>query len=157
MEYQIDSLDLKILKRLSEDSRAPYLELAREFKVSGGTVHQRVAKLKDQGVIKGSRVILDYDLLGYQVCSFVGIKVSHAGQFRQVKEILAKHPEIVEMHYTTGHFSLLIKVRVRNMNELHLFLSEKVQQVEAVQSTETYIVLGDSLQRDPGLGNHLLN
>jgi len=151
MEYQIDSLDRKILGLLRGDSRLPYLEIARELGVSGGTIHQRMAKLKEHGVVKGARLAIDYRALGYDVSALVGIRLARAGSSGKVMERLKSMSEIVEIHYTTGTYSLLVKVIVPTMAGLYEFLSGKLQAFEDIQSTETFVILETAVQREPDL------
>lgn len=151
MKYEIDSIDKSILELLRADSRTPYLEIARELGVSGGTVHQRMAKLKEAGIVTGAKLDLDYKALGYDVSALVGIRLARAGASGGVTDQLKAMPEIVEVHYTTGTYSLLIKVVLRNMTELHAFLSGKLQSFADIQSTETFVILETSLQREPEL------
>lgn len=151
MEYQIDSIDKNILELLRSDSRRPYLEVARELGVSGGTVHQRMAKLKEAGIVTGAGLALDYQALGYDVTALVGIRLARAGASGEVTDQLKEMPEIVEIHYTTGTYSLLIKAVLRNMTELHTFLSGKLQSFGDIQSTETFVILETSLKREPEL------
>jgi Lrp/AsnC family transcriptional regulator for asnA, asnC and gidA len=151
MKYEIDSIDKSILELLRADSRTPYLEIARELGVSGGTVHQRMAKLKEAGIVTGAKLDLDYQALGYDVSALVGIRLARAGTSGTVTDQLKTMPEIVEIHYTTGTYSLLIKVVLRNMTELHAFLSGKLQSFQDIQSTETFVILETSLQREPEL------
>jgi Lrp/AsnC family transcriptional regulator for asnA, asnC and gidA len=151
VEYQIDSLDRKILGLLRSDSRRPYLEIARELGVSGGTIHQRMAKLKEHGVVKGNRLAIDYRVLGYDVSALVGIRLARAGSSGEVMKRLKAMAEIVEIHYTTGTYSLLVKVVVPSMAGLYEFLSGKLQAFEDIQSTETFVILETAVQREPEL------
>lgn len=150
-DYQIDSLDREILRRLQADSRTPFLEIARDLTVSGGTVHARVGRMRELGIIRGSRVVLDYERLGFGVTAFAGLKLSRASACSAVQERLAGLEEVVEVHYTTGTYSLLIKVVVPGMSELYELLSERLQALEDVQSTETFVVLNTALSREIAL------
>lgn len=151
MEYQIDSLDRRILQALRSDSRRPYLEIARDLGVSGGTIHQRMAKMKEHGVVTGNRLAIDYRALGYDVSALVGIRLARAGSSGEMMDRLKSMPEIVEIHYTTGTYGLLVKVVVRSMGELYEFLSGKLQAFEDIQSTETFVILETAVQREPEL------
>ncbi len=151
MEYQIDSLDRKLLNLLREDSRRPYLEIARELDVSGGTIHQRMAKLKEAGVVTGSRLTIDYGLLGYKVSALVGVRLARASAGGDIRDHLLDIPEIVELHYTTGTYSLLVKIVARGMQDLYELLSGRLQAFDDIQSTETFVILNTAVQRDPEL------
>lgn len=151
MNCEIDSLDRKILRHLQRDSRKPFLEIARDLGVSGGTIHARVNKMRDAEIIQGSKIVIDYSALGYEATAFMGIRLARAGAVADVQDQLKAIPEVVEMHYTTGTYSLLIKVMVPGMNDLYQLLIEKLQEIEDVQSTETFLVLKSPLVREPGL------
>lgn len=143
---KLDQVDLAILRCLQEDARRSYEDIARELIVSGGTVHVRVNKMKEAGVITGSRVSLDYAKLGLDVTAFIGINLRSAKDFAKARSMLEKLPEIVEIHYTTGQYSLFIKVLTSSPRELHHFLTEKLQATPEIQSTETFISL-DGMNR----------
>lgn len=148
MDYEIDNLDLKILGYLQADSRTPFLEIARALKVAGGTIHARVNRLRESGIIKGSKVVVDYVKLGYSVTAYIGIKLDRARSFKKVQTELGALPQIVEVHYTTGAYSLLAKLIVPSMQDLYSLLTEKLQNLEEIQSTETFIILNTPVERD---------
>jgi Lrp/AsnC family transcriptional regulator for asnA, asnC and gidA len=145
---EIDSLDKKILRHLQEDSRRPYLEIARQIGCSGGTIHSRVSKLKDLGVISGQIVTIDKSKLGYEMEAYLGVTVDLASKFNHVSDKLKKIPEVTEVHYTTGSYSLLVKVAVKNTKDLFLLLSTKIQTINHISATDTLIVLDTLLSRD---------
>lgn len=148
MDFEIDSLDKKILRHMQMDSRKPFLEIARDLKVSGGTIHGRVKKLKEAGVLKGSKVVIDPEMLGYKLSAFVGIQINDAGQSEVVARALEKVNEVLEVHYTTGGYSLFTRIIVRETSELFAILSQKIQQIKGVQSTQTLIILNTIFARD---------
>ncbi|MGK0366880.1 MAG: Lrp/AsnC family transcriptional regulator for asnA, asnC and gidA [Thermoproteota archaeon] len=139
--YEIDSVDKKILACLQEDARVPYLEIARKLIVSGGTIHQRIDRLKKLGILKGSTIELDYSKLGYDVSVILGIHLKSAKDQTKVIERLAQMREVTEINYTTGNFALMIKVVTKTINEFHHFLVEKLQDMTEIQSTESFICL----------------
>ena len=106
----LDSLDRQILKLISQDARIPFLEVARACNVSGAAIHQRVAKLSNLGIIKGSQFIIDPEKIGYETCAYMGLYLKEPEKFDQVVEELKKIPEVVECHYTTGGFDMFIKI-----------------------------------------------
>ena len=116
--------------------------------MSGGKIHARVNKMRDAGIIRGSKVVIDYGALGYKAMAFVGIRLAKAGACPKVQEQLMAIPEVIEMHYTTGTYSLMIKIIVPGMNDLYQLLIERLQGIEEVQSTETFVVLNTPLVRD---------
>jgi Lrp/AsnC family transcriptional regulator for asnA, asnC and gidA len=133
---QIDSLDRKILSILTKDARTPFLEVARECNVSGAAIHQRVQRLIRLGVISGSQLILEPKKLGYHTCAYIGIFLENASLFKDVSEKLIKIPEITQCHYTTGEYSMFIKVYTRDNEHLKDILADKIQAI-----TETFISL----------------
>jgi Lrp/AsnC family transcriptional regulator, regulator for asnA, asnC and gidA len=137
----LDKIDLGILRCLLQDARRPFEDIARELLVSGGTVHVRVNKLKEAGVITGSKINVDYASLGLEVTAFIGINLRSAKDYQKARTMLSQLPEIVEIHYTTGQYSLFVKVLARSPKDLHLFLTEKLQASPEIQSTETFISL----------------
>jgi len=148
MNFELDDLDRNILLELQKDFRKPFQEIARDLGVSGGTVHVRYSKMKDEGYIKGGHLALDPEKLGYTVCAFVGINLHNAKDVGAVLEQLISMPRIIEAHYTTGVYSLFIKVVAKNLPGLHKFLAEKLQIIQEIQSTETLISLDVLLDRD---------
>src|SRR3972149_946959 len=144
--FQIDSLDKKILKLLSKDARMPFLEVARECGVSGAAIHQRVQKLIQDGIISGSEFIVDPVKLGFKTCCYIGIYLEAASLFRQVTEELEKIPEIVECHYTTGVYSIFVKVYAKDNNHLKIVLTDKLQSIRGISRTETFISLDETFK-----------
>jgi len=147
-DCELDTLDREILKKLQADSRKTFIEIARELSVSGGTVHARVGRMKDAGIISGSRICIDYQKLGYSIQSFIGIKLVKAHDASSLMPRLESINEVLEVHYTTGAYSLFIKVMVPSMKDLHSLLFDRLQSFDEIQSTETLIILNTSLDRD---------
>jgi len=137
----IDSLDKKILSILTKDARTPFLEVARECNVSGAAIHQRVQRLIRLGVISGSQFILEPKKLGYRTCAYIGIFLENASLFNDVSEKLIKIPEITQCHYTTGQYSMFIKVYTRDNEHLKDILADKIQAINGISRTETFISL----------------
>lgn len=149
MSVKLDKVDVGILRHLLEDSRRPFQAIADDLIVSQGTIHVRVNKMKDQGVIKGSKYIIDFEKLGLEVTAFIGINLRHAKDYENCLKKLKSFPEIAEVHYTTGAFSLFVKVVTRSTRDLHLFLIEKLQAIDQIHSTETLMSLDSPVNRDP--------
>jgi len=147
-KHKVDNLDIKIISILQEDSRKSFQEIARELVVSGGTIHVRMNRLKELGIVNGSRIMLDYPKLGFDVTTFIGINLHNAGDSAVVLEKLRKMDEITEVHYTTGSYSLFIKAILQSTLGLKTFLVEKLQLIEEIQSTETLISLDQPVSRD---------
>lgn len=143
----IDSLDRKIINIISRNARVPYLEVARECDVSGAAIHQRVQRLIKLGVIKGSQFNVDPDLVGFKTCAYIGIFLDHPGNYKKIIEEFEIIPEIIECHYTTGNYSLFIKVYARDNDHLRQILTDSIQVLDGIKSTETLISLEESINR----------
>ncbi len=143
----IDDLDLKILSILMEDAKTPYTEIGKKLFVSGGTIHVRMKKLQDIGIVKGAYLNIDHVLLGYDLSAFLGIYLKESSMYDNVIESLRKIPEIVSAHYTTGVYSIFARVICKDTDHLRNVLSGKVQKIQGIQRTETFISLDESIQR----------
>jgi len=145
--HQIDKLDEKILQMISTDARIAFLEVARECGVSGAAIHQRIQKLTNLGIIKGSEFILDANKIGYQTCAFLGIFLKDPGHFGDVVEALNKIPEVVECHYTTGQYDMFIKIYAKNNRHMLSIIHEKLQPL-GLARTETLISFKEAFRRN---------
>ena len=146
--YQLDELDLQILDLLIKDCRTPYLEIARICHVSGGTIHVRMKKMEELGIIKGTRILLNLPKLGYDVCCFVGIYVDKTSSFDSVFDELSRIKEVVELHLTTGNYSIFAKVVCRNISDLQDILLNKINSIGGIQRTDTIISLEQPIDRN---------
>lgn len=144
----LDELDVQILDILVKDSRTPYLEIARQCHVSGGTIHVRMRKMEDLGIIKGTKLIIDNSKLGYDVCCFIGIYLDKANSYPNVLNEMYSIKEIVELHYTTGDYSLFAKVICKSIADLQNVLMNKIQIIQGVQRTSTFISLSQPIDRN---------
>lgn len=147
VELQIDDLDRKILSLITVNARMPFLEVARECGVSGAAIHQRVQRLVNIGVIKGSEFIINPTKIGYMTCAFIGIFLKDANYFDDVVAEMRKIPQIVECHYTTGQYAIFIKVYAKSNEHMKYILHDHLQQIEGIASTETIISLEESFKR----------
>lgn len=109
-KFQLDELDQQILSLVANNARIPFLEVARACNVSGAAVHQRIQKLVNQGVIKGSEFVLDPELVGFETCAYVGLYLKDVSQFDEVVKALEEIPEVVECHFTTGSYDMFLKI-----------------------------------------------
>ena len=146
--FQLDELDLQILDLLIKDCRTPYLEIARICHVSGGTIHVRMKKMEELGVIKGTRILLNLPTLGYDVCCFVGIYVDKTSSFASVVDQISLIDEVVELHLTTGNYSIFTKVICKNISDLQSILLNKINTIPGVQRTDTFISLEQPVDRN---------
>jgi Lrp/AsnC family transcriptional regulator for asnA, asnC and gidA len=144
---EIDNLDIQILSFLLEDATLPYTEIAKRLIVSGGTIHVRMKKMQDMGIIKGSNLIIDAQKIGYDVCAFLGIFLEKGSIYKDAVKKLKEVKEIVELHYTTGIYSMFAKIICRDTNHLREVLNEHIQAIEGIQRTETFISLEESIKR----------
>ena len=142
---QLDSLDRKILSMITTNARIPYLEVARECNVSGAAIHQRIQKLRSNGIIKGSEFIIDNYKVGYQTCAFIGISLSDIKVFATIADELKKIPEIVECHYSTGKYPLFVKIYARDNRHLLQILVDKITKIKGISHTETFQISLDEV------------
>ena len=145
--YEIDNIDLKILTLLTEDAKIPYTEVAKKVFVSGGTVHVRMRKMEEMGIVRGTTLSMDYSRLGYDVTAFLGIYLERSSLYDEVTKRLMQIPEVVKMHYTTGNYNIFVKIHCRDTKHLRDVLHDKIQKVEGIERTETFISLEESLNR----------
>lgn len=147
MSHQVDVIDKKILNLLMENARMPFLEIARICGISGAAIHQRVNKLEDAGLFKGSKYIIEERALGYNTCAYIGVHFEKGSVYASVVELIKQIPEVVECHYTTGTYALFLKIYARDNHHLMQILSNQIQNVEGIASTETFISLEQTIQR----------
>lgn len=143
----IDGIDKKILRSLMADARTPVLEIARQVGISGAAIHQRLRKLEKSGLISGSKFIINPKVLGYSTMAFVGIYLDKAISNPQAVKQLKKIPEVLECHYTTGNWSILIKILCKDNEHLMHLLNNDIQSIEGVSRTETFISLDQQIDR----------
>lgn len=149
--YEIDTLDLKILAQLQKDGRKAYLEIARDLVVSGGTIHQRIQKMEEAGILKGFSAIIDHQKLGSSVVVMVGLHLKNAKDCTPVLALMEKFPEVIEAHFTTGNYSLMIKVATPTIEDYYHFLTHKLQGLNEIRATESFICLASPMVRDVAL------
>lgn len=143
----IDGIDKTILNYLMEDAKKPILEIARSIGITGAAVHQRLRKLEKSGLIEGSKLIIDPRLLGYKTMAFVGVYLDKAVSNPQAVKKLREIPEVIECHYTTGNWSIFIKILCRDNEHLMTVLNKNIQGIEGVSRTETFISLDQQIKR----------
>ena len=144
--HELDELDEKILKLIVNNARTPFLEVARECGVSGAAIHQRVQKLTNLGVIKGSEFILDPEKIGYETCAYIGLYLNSPATSGDFVKELEKIPEVVECYYTTGQYDLLIKVYARNNKDLLRIIHDQLQPI-GLSRTETLMSFKDAFRK----------
>lgn len=143
---KLDRLDKQILKLIADDARIPFLEVARVCNVSGAAIHQRIQKLTNLGVLKGSQFIIDPEKIGYETCAFIGLNLKNPESFDKVVEKLREMPEVVECHYTTGNYDLFIKIYAQNNHHLLNIIHDKLQPLGLARS-ESIISFHSAIDR----------
>lgn len=144
---KVDKLDLKILQIISVDARVPFKDVAEVCGVSRAAIHQRVQRLTEAGIITGSGYNVNPKHIGYSTCTYVGITLERGSMYKEVAAQLLKIPEIVECHFTTGNYTMLVKLYSRDNEHLMTLLNNTIQEIKGVISTETLISLEQSFTR----------
>ena len=145
--YGIDKTDLRILEILLQDAKKPYTDVAKKVFVSQGTVHVRMNKMQEAGIVEKTTLKINYAKLGFDITAFIGIYLEKSALYDQVLAKLKLIPEVTNIHYTTGNYSMFVKIHCRDTNHLKEVLHDKMQQVEGIERTETMISLEESLDR----------
>ena len=145
--YQIDNIDRGILSELMINAKVPYTEIAKKLIVSAGTIHVRMKKMEEAGIVKNSRLHINYELLGFDMTAFLGIYLEKGSTYTDVIKQLNLIPEIVEAHYTTGVYSIFAKIRCKNTKHMRQILNEEIQSTKGIQRTETIISLEQSIDK----------
>ncbi|AAL81667.1 transcriptional regulator [Pyrococcus furiosus DSM 3638] len=135
----LDDIDKKIIEILQKDGKVPLREISKITGLAESTIHERIKRLRESGVIKKFTAVVNPEALGYNILAFILIKVK-AGKYSEVASKLVKYPEIVEVYETTGDYDMVVKIRTKNSEELNNFL-DMVGSIEGVEGTHTMIVL----------------
>jgi Lrp/AsnC family transcriptional regulator for asnA, asnC and gidA len=146
----LDEIDVKILNALQRNSRASTTSISSELKISNVATQQRIQKLEKTGVIKGYTAILDHELVGFKTMAYIGIFLEKAKEYATVLEKLRNIPEVREAHFTTGNYSIFAKILAKDNKHLMSILSTKLQSIQGIARTETFISL------EEGIGNREL-
>ena len=149
--YEIDNVDLDILETLMANAGKPYTEVAKKVFVSGGTVHVRMNKMEQAGIVTGSTLNIDLTKVGLDLTAFLGIYLAKSSLYDAVFASLKQIPEISTIHYTTGNYNMFVRIHCRNTNHLKDLLHDKIQPIEGIVRTETIISLEESLNRNVNL------
>src|SRR6476661_5411141 len=146
-DLNIDKLDLRIIQQLMHDAGISYAEMGKKLFVSAGTIHVRIKKLQETGVINGMKFQVDLKKLGYDVIAFIGIYLEKSSLYDTVAKDLKKIPQIVRMNYTTGNYSIFVEVVCKDINQLRYNLHDELQKIKGIERTETILSLEESLHR----------
>jgi Lrp/AsnC family transcriptional regulator for asnA, asnC and gidA len=152
----LDRLDRKILRIITGNARMPFKEVAEECGVSRAAVHQRVLRMIDAKAVTGSGYHVNPEALGYKSCTYVGVKLERGSLYRDVIPELSKISEIVECHYTTGPYTLLVKLYARDNDHLMELINSRIQEIPGVTTTETMISLRQDIKRDVPVDESLM-
>ena len=144
---KIDKLDRKILEIISQNARIPFKDVAEVCNVSRAAIHQRVQKMIEMKVIVGSGYHVNPQVLGFNTCTYIGVKLERGSMYKDVVPEFEKIPEIVECHFTTGPYTMLIKMYARDNEHFMELLNSKIQEIPGVISTETLISLRQSIKK----------
>jgi Lrp/AsnC family transcriptional regulator for asnA, asnC and gidA len=147
-KLNLDKLDLQIISAMMEDASISYADLGKKLFVSGGTIHVRIKKLQEMGIVKGTKLHVDLKQLGYDITAFVGIYLEKSSLYDVVAEDLKKIPEIIRLNYTTGNYSMFLEVVAKDINQLRYVLHDQLQKIKGIERTETFISLDESLNRN---------
>jgi Lrp/AsnC family transcriptional regulator for asnA, asnC and gidA len=148
LRNQLDDIDLKILDIISKNARIPFKDVASEVGVSRAAVHQRVNRMIDLNVIVGSGYHIDPKKIDFKTCTYIGVFLEKGSLYSTVAQQLKQIPEIVECHYTTGSYAIFVKVYAKDNEHLRDLLSDKIQKIAGVASTETFISLEETFKRE---------
>src|SRR5688500_11684700 len=147
-KLNLDKLDLQIIQHMMDNAETSYADLGKKLFVSGGTIHVRIKKLQDAGVVKGTRLKADIQQLGYDVIAFIGIYLKESSLYDAVAKELNKIPEVVRLNYTTGNYSMFAEVICKDIAQLRFVLHDELQKIKGIERTETFISLEESLSRN---------
>ncbi len=145
--FKIDGIDKIILKNLMQDARTPILSIAREVGISGAAIHQRLRKLETSGLISGSKFIINPKVLGFKTLAFVGIFLDSSSKYKEAVNRLKEIDEVIESHYTTGNYAILVKILCKDNEHLMQVLNHSIQNIKGVSRTETFISLEQQIDR----------
>ncbi|MEO5593734.1 MAG: Lrp/AsnC ligand binding domain-containing protein [Chitinophagaceae bacterium] len=147
-KLNLDKLDLQIIQEMMENAGISYADLGKKLFVSGGTIHVRIKKLQDAGIVKGTRLNVDIKQLGYDVIAFIGIYLEKSSMYDFVAKELRSIPQIVRLNYTTGNYSMFAEIVCKDINQLRYVLHDELQKIKGIERTETFISLEESFVRN---------
>jgi len=148
IDKSLDKLDLQIVQSMMLDAEISYADLGKQLFVSGGTIHVRIKKLEELGIVRGKRLAVDMKVLGYDVIAFIGIYLEKSSLYDSVAEALQKIPQIVRLNYTTGNYSMFAEIVCKDIQQLRFVLHDELQKIKGIERTETFISLEESFSRN---------
>jgi Lrp/AsnC family transcriptional regulator for asnA, asnC and gidA len=137
-----------MIQSMMLDAEISYADLGKQLFVSGGTIHVRIKKLEELGIVRGKRLAVDMKVLGYDVIAFIGIYLEKSSLYDSVAEALQKIPQIVRLNYTTGNYSMFAEIVCKDIQQLRFVLHDELQKIKGIERTETFISLEESFSRN---------
>ena len=151
VKMKIDGIDKKIIRSLIKDARIPILSIARDVGISGAAIHQRLRKLEKSELINGYQMMINPKSLGYNTTAFVGVYLNSLAVLSSVIKRIKEISEVLECHYTTGDFTIFIKIVCKENEDLMQLLDTKIKVIKGVSKFETFISLNQQIDRQVGV------
>ena len=148
IDKSLDKLDLQIIQAMMQDAEVSYADLGKQFFVSGGTIHVRIKKLEELGVVQGKRLAVDLKVLGYDIIAFIGIYLEKSSMYDNVAQALKAIPQVVRVIYTTANYSMFVEIVCKDIQQLRFVLHDELQKIKGIERTETLISLEESFSRN---------
>jgi Lrp/AsnC family transcriptional regulator for asnA, asnC and gidA len=148
IDKSLDKLDLQIIQAMMQDAEISYADLGKQFFVSGGTIHVRIKKLEELGIVQGKRLAVDLKVLGYDIIAFIGIYLEKSSLYDTVALALKNIPQVVRVNYTTGNYSMFVEIVCKDIQQLRFVLHDELQKIKGIERTETLISLEESFSRN---------
>jgi Lrp/AsnC family transcriptional regulator for asnA, asnC and gidA len=148
VDKSLDKLDLQIIQAMMQDAEVSYADLGKQFFVSGGTIHVRIKKLEELGIVQGKRLAVDLKVLGYDIIAFIGIYLEKSSMYDTVAQALKAIPQVVRVNYTTGNYSMFVEIVCKDIQQLRYVLHDELQKIKGIDRTETLISLEESFSRN---------
>jgi Lrp/AsnC family transcriptional regulator for asnA, asnC and gidA len=148
IDKSLDKLDLQIIQAMMQDAEVSYADLGKQFFVSGGTIHVRIKKLEELGIVQGKRLAVDLKVLGYDIIAFIGIYLEKSSMYDNVAQALKAIPQVVRVNYTTGNYSMFVEIVCKDIQQLRFVLHDELQNIKGIERTETLISLEESFSRN---------
>ncbi len=147
-KLNLDKLDYQIIQEMMGNAEISYADLGKKLFVSGGTIHVRIKKLEDSGIVKGRRLAVDLKALGYDVVAFIGVYLEKSSMYDAVAKELKKIPQVVRVNYTTGNYGMFMEIVCKDIQQLRFVLHDELQKIKGIERTETIISLEESFSRN---------
>ena len=147
MKNKIDEVDNKILGLLSDNAQMPYTEVAKRLVISPGTVHARINKMKNLGVIKGATLSLDYSKIGWKMTIFLGIYLRETMLYKQVIKQLEEVNEVVKIHHSTGKYDVFVKMHAKDSLHYRQIYQDSILTINGIKGIESFMSIEENMSR----------